>query len=85
MNKIIFILMCLFLVSCGSNTLEIISTGEKVELSAHPYVVGDTVILYRSAYSSEWSMDENWTFLSDTTFITSTGSVVFFKEAAVID
>ena len=87
MIKIYFVLMCLFLVSCDANVLQIVSTGEKVKLSARPYVVGDTVILCKSSTSDYWKMDVNWTFLNDTIICSKYDSVTycsFYREAVII-
>lgn len=90
MKYLIFSLLCLFLISCKKdNILEIVSTGEKVELDASPYVVGDTVILQKSSFpNSTWSMDINWVFLTDTTtvytFNDSTTLFTWYREAVIV-
>lgn len=87
MKSLFLAVICLFLISCGTNTLEILATGEKVQLFAHPYIVGDTVILFKSGSSDYWEMDVNWTFLNDTMTCTRYDSITycrFYRQAAVI-
>lgn len=88
MKTFIFILSILFFASC-TNVVQIVSTGEKVEIDASPYIRGDTIILYKTLYSSTWNMDTNWLYTEDHTshvdLSDSTSATIYYRKAVVLN